>query len=344
MQGSLGTILVTGGAGYIGSHTSVALLQAGYHVVIFDNLSNSHREVLTRIEDITGKPVDFIIGDVRDANALKQCFNHFKIDAVIHFAGLKAVGESVENPLKYFDHNVHGTTQLLNAMQNANVKKIIFSSSATVYGEPRYLPFDEAHPLVPTNPYGHTKRHIEDMLATLDATNNHWQIGVLRYFNPVGAHPSGKIGEDPQGTPNNLMPYIAQVAIGQRNALNIWGNDYKTHDGTGVRDYIHVMDLANGHLKALAKLNTSHASFTVNLGTGKGASVLEVVNAFEKASNKKIPYVLKERRPGDIDAYYADATKAQQLLGWQAEFSLTDMCIDHWRWQQANPNGYATRK
>lgn len=340
MQTSLGTILVTGGAGYIGSHTCVALLEAGYHVVIYDNLSNSHREVLARIENITGKAIDFIIGDVRDAQALKQCFASHNITAVIHFAGLKAVGESVNNPLKYFDHNVHGTTQLLQAMQNAKVKKIIFSSSATVYGEPHYLPFDEGHPLAPTNPYGHTKRHIEDILSTLTAADSDWRVGILRYFNPVGAHPSGKIGEDPQGTPNNLMPYIAQVAIGQRKALNIWGNDYKTHDGTGVRDYIHVMDLAHGHLKALIQLQQSDTGFTVNLGTGKGASVLDVVKAFELASSQSIAYVFEARRPGDIDAYYADVTKAKELLDWQAQHSLNDMCVDHWRWQQANPNGY----
>ena len=337
---SLGTILVTGGAGYIGSHTCVALLQAGYEVVIYDNLSNSHQEVISRIEAITQKRPVLVVGDIRDQASLVKCMQTYPCNAVMHFAGLKAVGESVEEPLKYFDNNFTGSIRLLEAMQTANIKTIVFSSSATVYGDPVYLPFDEKHPLAPTNPYGQTKLFIEEMLKDLHATKPDWHIGILRYFNPAGAHESGLMGEDPQGIPNNLMPYIAQVAVGKRESLNIWGNDYATIDGTGVRDYIHVTDLALGHIKTLEHLAKQPKLLVANLGSGKGSSVLQVLTAFKEATKKDIPYVFKDRRAGDVAEFYADPTLANQLLDWKTTKTLDIMCADHWHWQQQNPQGY----
>ena len=337
---SLGTILVTGGAGYIGSHTCVALLQAGYEVVIYDNLSNSHQEVINRIQAITQKRPVLAVGDIRDQTNLVKCMKRYQCNAVIHFAGVKAVGESVEEPLKYFDNNFTGSLRLLEAMQTANIKTIVFSSSATVYGDPVYLPFDEKHPLAPTNPYGQTKLFIEEMLKDLHAAEPNWHIGILRYFNPVGAHESGLIGEDPQGVPDNLMPYIAQVAVGKRESLNIWGNDYATIDGTGVRDYIHVTDLALGHIKTLEHLEKQPNLLVANLGSGKGSSVLQVLTAFEKATEKDIPYVFKDRRAGDVAESYADPALANQLLDWKTTKTLDIMCADHWHWQQQNPQGY----
>lgn len=339
---SLGTILVTGGAGYIGSHTCVELLQAGYKVVIYDNLSNSHQEVINRIHTITQKRPVLVVGDIRDKASLVSCMETYQCNAVIHFAGLKAVGESVEAPLKYFDNNFTGSLRLLEAMQIANIKTIVFSSSATVYGNPVYLPFDEKHPLAPTNPYGQTKLFIEEMLKDVFSASPDWRIGILRYFNPVGAHSSGLIGEDPQGVPNNLMPYIAQVAVGKRKSLNIWGNDYATIDGTGVRDYIHVTDLAQGHIKALEYLGKQPRLFVANLGSGSGNSVLQVLTAFERATSKNIPYVFKDRRAGDISTSFADASIANQLLNWKTTKTLDAMCADHWLWQQQNPQGYAS--
>ena len=336
----LNKILVTGGAGYIGSHTCVELLQAGYEVVIYDNLCNSHAEVINRIEAITHKRPKLVIGDIRDQAALIQCMNEHQFDAVMHFAGLKAVGESVEQPLKYFDNNFTGSLKLLEAMKASNIKTIVFSSSATVYGDPVYLPFDEKHPLAPTNPYGQTKLFIEEMLKDLHAAEPDWHIGILRYFNPVGAHESGFIGEDPQGIPNNLMPYIAQVAVGKRESLNIWGNDYPTNDGTGVRDYIHVTDLALGHIKTLEHLAQKPKLLVANLGSGKGSSVLQVLAAFEAGAQKSIPYVFKDRRAGDVAEFYADPALANQLLNWKTTKTLDIMCQDHWHWQQKNPNGY----
>ena len=337
---SLGTILVTGGAGYIGSHTCVALLQAGYEVVIYDNFSNSHQEVINRIEAITQKRPVLVVGDIRDQASLVKCMQTYQCNDVMHFAGLKAVGVSVEEPLKYFDNNFTGSIRLLEAMQTANIKTIVFSSSATVYGDPVYLPFDEKHPLAPTNPYGQTKLFIEEMLKDLYATKPDWHIGILRYFNPVGAHESGLIGEDPQGIPNNLMPYIAQVAVGKRESLNIWGNDYATIDGTGVRDYIHVTDLALGHIKTLEHLAKHPNLLVANLGSGKGSSVLQVLTAFKKTTEKDIPYVFKGRRTGDVAESYADPALANQLLDWKTTKTLDIMCADHWHWQQQNPLGY----
>ena len=337
---SLGTILVTGGAGYIGSHTCVALLQAGYEVVIYDNLSNSHQEVINRIQAITQKRPVLVVGDIRDQASLVKCMQTYQCNAVMHFAGVKAVGESVEEPLKYFDNNFTGSLRLLEAMQTANIKTIVFSSSATVYGDPVYLPFDEKHPLAPTNPYGQTKLFIEEMLKDLHAAEPNWHIGILRYFNPVGAHESGLIGEDPQGVPDNLMPYIAQVAVGKRESLNIWGNDYATIDGTGVRDYIHVTDLALGHIKTLEHLAKQPNLLVANLGSGKGSSVLQVLTAFEKAAGKNIPYVFKDRRAGDVAEFYADPALVNQLLDWKTTKTLDIMCADHWHWQQKNPQGY----
>ena len=334
-------ILVTGGAGYIGSHTCVELLQAGYEVVIYDNLSNSHVEVINRIEAITQKRPKLVIGDIRDQASLIKCMHEHQCDAVMHFAGLKAVGESVAQPLKYFDNNFIGTLRLLEAMQASNIKTIVFSSSATVYGDPVYLPFDEQHPLAPTNPYGQTKLYIEEMLKDLFNASPDWHIGILRYFNPVGAHSSGLIGEDPQGVPNNLMPYIAQVAVGKRESLNIWGNDYPTIDGTGVRDYIHVTDLAQGHIKTLEHLAQQPRLFVANLGSGKGSSVLQVLAAFQQASGMNIPYAFKDRRAGDVAEFYADPTLANQLLNWKTTKTLDNMCMDHWNWQQKNSNGYS---
>jgi UDP-glucose 4-epimerase len=331
---------VTGGAGYIGSHTCVALLQAGYEVVIYDNFSNSHQEVINRIKAITQIRPVLVVGDIRDQASLVKCMQTYQCNAVIHFAGLKAVGESVEEPLKYFDNNFTGSIRLLEAMQCANIKTIVFSSSATVYGDPVYLPFDEKHPLAPTNPYGQTKLFIEEMLKDLYAAKPDWHIGILRYFNPVGAHESGLIGEDPQGIPNNLMPYIAQVAVGKRESLNIWGNDYATIDGTGVRDYIHVADLALGHIKTLEHLAKQPNLLIANLGSGKGSSVLQVLTAFKKTTEKDIPYVIKGRRTGDVAESYADPALANQLLDWKTTKTLDIMCADHWHWQQQNPLGY----
>ncbi|HZF69669.1 UDP-glucose 4-epimerase GalE [Sulfuricurvum sp.] len=330
-------IFVTGGAGYIGSHACIELLNAGYDVVVYDNLSNSSAEALRRVETITGKTVQLIVGDIRDevtmSTAMKGC------EGVIHFAGLKAVGESVAKPLEYYDNNVQGTLSLLRAMRNNGIKTIVFSSSATVYGNPERLPLSEDHPLRTTNPYGQTKLVIEEILRDLYRSDPSWYIIILRYFNPVGAHESGLIGEDPQGIPNNLMPFVTQVAIGRRDSLNIFGGDYPTHDGTGVRDYIHVVDLAEGHVKALQALTTPQCT-AVNLGTGTGYSVLDVVHAFIKASGQNIPYTLAPRRDGDIAACYADPSLAMSIIGWHAERSLETMCRDSWNFQSKNPKGY----
>jgi len=333
-------IFVTGGAGYIGSHTCVELLAAGYDVTVFDNLSNSQPEALNRVQRIAGKTLQFIQGDVRDAAALQAALQSSRPEAVIHFAGLKAVGESVAQPLRYYDNNVLGTLRLLEAMQAQGLKTLVFSSSATVYGDPQYLPLTEQHPLSTTNPYGQTKLVIEEMLRDLYRSDPSWRLGILRYFNPVGAHSSGLIGEDPQGTPNNLLPFVAQVAVGRREFLNVWGDDYNTPDGTGVRDYIHVVDLALGHLAALQQLGTETQCFAANLGTGVGYSVLDMVRAFEQASGKAVAYKISPRRPGDIASCYADPAYAKQLLGWQATRDLSEMCQDTWRWQHNNPNGY----
>jgi UDP-glucose 4-epimerase len=341
-------ILVTGGAGFIGSHTCVELLNAGFNVMVFDNFSNSHPESLVRVERITGKKLGLIRGDCRDRTAIGKALQESKASAVIHFAGLKAVGESVKHPLAYYDNNVAGTLQLLDAMANSDVKKLIFSSSATVYGVPQRLPLTEDHPLSVTNPYGRSKLIIEEMLRDLKHSDASWQIGILRYFNPVGAHASGLIGEDPRGIPSNLMPFVAQVAAGRREFLNVWGDDYSTVDGTGVRDYIHVVDLALGHLKALSVLAAAEECqglrkgriLTMNLGTGRGYSVLEVVAAFEKASGRKVPYRIAPRRIGDIASCYANSNLAHDLLDWKANLGLEEMCVDAWRWQNANPEGY----
>lgn len=332
-------IFVTGGAGYIGSHTCVELLAAGHEIVIFDNFSNSRHESLVRVERITGRKPILVEGDIRDQAAIEEALRQYRCEAVIHFAGLKAVGESVERPLAYYDCNVIGTHRLLSAMHNCGVRTLVFSSSATVYGEPQHLPLTEAHPLSATNPYGRSKLVIEDMLRDLYRSDASWRIAILRYFNPVGAHESGLIGEDPQGVPNNLMPFVAQVAVGRREFLNVWGNDYPTNDGTGVRDYIHVVDLAQGHLQALGKLDVPQC-MEINLGTGLGYSVLEVIKAFENASGQPIPYRLSGRRPGDVAACYADPTRAAQYLGWTARLDLAAMCRDHWNWQKRNPRGY----
>jgi UDP-glucose 4-epimerase len=332
-------ILVTGGAGYVGSHACVDLLNAGEQVVVFDNFCNSHPASLDRVQKICGKQLIVVEGDIRNQVAIERALNEYSCTAVLHFAGLKSVQDSVAQPLEYYDNNVIGSQRLLRAMQNAGVSKLIFSSSATVYGEPQFLPYTEQHPLKAVNPYGRTKLVIEDMLRDLYVSDPNWSIGILRYFNPVGAHESGLIGEDPKGVPNNLVPFVAQVAIGRRERLNIWGDDYDTPDGTGVRDYIHVMDLAAGHVAALRLLD-SPKCFAVNLGTGTGSSVLEVVKAFEKASGSPIPYDIKPRRPGDLDAYYAATAHASELLGWKATRTLEEMCADHWRWQSTNPDGY----
>lgn len=330
-------IFVTGGAGYIGTHTCVELLQNAHDVVVYDNLSNSSLEALRRVETITGKSLTFIKGDIRDESAMIEAMRG--CDAIIHFAGLKAVGESVAKPLEYYDNNVHGTLCLLRAMQKNNIKTLVFSSSATVYGDPERLPLDESHPLRTTNPYGQTKLVIEEILRDLYQSDPAWKIMILRYFNPVGAHASGLIGEDPQGVPNNLMPFVAQVAVGRRDTLNIFGGDYPTHDGTGVRDYIHVVDLAHGHLKALESLTISQCS-AINLGTGTGYSVLDVVNAFSRASGKDIPYTIAPRRDGDIAACYANPASAAQIIGWSAHRNLDQMCQDAWNFQSKNPKGY----
>ena len=336
-------ILVTGGAGYIGSHTCVELLQAGHDVTVFDNFSNSHPESLERVRRITGKRLTLIRGDIRDQPALVTALRESGARSVIHFAGLKAVGESVQQPLAYYDNNVVGSLRLLEAMRTCAVKTLVFSSSATVYGDPQRLPLTEDHPLSATNPYGQTKLTVEHMLRDLQRSDPSWRIGILRYFNPVGAHASGQIGEDPHGTPNNLMPFVAQVAVGLRPHLNVFGDDYPTTDGTGVRDYIHVVDLAVGHLKALdalARWNQPSECLTVNLGTGTGYSVLDIVRAFEQASGKQVAYKVAPRRPGDVAACYADPGKAAALLNWRAQRCLADMCADAWRWQSCNPQGY----
>jgi UDP-glucose 4-epimerase len=334
------TILVTGASGFIGSHTCVELLQSGFNVVALDNLCNSSRKALDRVGQITGKTLALQEADIRDRAALDALLAAQPIDAVIHFAGLKAVGESVEKPLLYFDNNVGGTINLLEALAAANVKNFVFSSSATVYGDPEVLPLVETARLSVTNPYGRSKLMVEQILGDLEMADASWRIGVLRYFNPVGAHDSGLIGEDPRGIPNNLMPFIAQVAVGRRERLSVFGNDYPTPDGTGVRDYIHVVDLAKGHVAALNRLFAHDGGFTVNLGTGQGYSVLETIKAFEQASGRPVPYQIVPRRPGDIASCYASPVKAKELLGWQAEKGMREMCEDHWRWQKGNPEGF----
>lgn len=336
-----GTILVTGGAGYIGSHTAVELLTSGYDVVVVDNLVNSKREAVARVERITGRAVTFYEIDARDAAALARVFEAHKIDAAIHFAALKAVGESVAKPIEYYGNNLDSLLVLLDTMRAHNVKRIVFSSSATVYGVPERSPIDESFPLSATNPYGQTKLIAEQVLRDVERSDASWRIATLRYFNPVGAHESGLIGEDPAGVPNNLMPYVAQVAVGKLERLRVFGNDYDTPDGTGVRDYIHVVDLARGHLAALDALVARDASFVVNLGTGRGYSVLEVVRAFEAASGRPIPYEIVARRPGDVASCFASTDAARALLGWEAQYSIERMCADHWRWQSMNPTGFA---
>jgi UDP-glucose 4-epimerase len=339
-------VLVTGGAGYIGSHTDVLLLEAGFDVVVLDNLCNSHPEVFNRIETITGKRPVFVEGDVRDTAVLEQVFTDYAIDAVIHFAGLKAVGESVAKPVMYYQNNVAGSINLFDVMAKHGCKRLVFSSSATVYGDPASVPIREDFPLSATNPYGQSKLMIENILRDIAVADPEWQISILRYFNPVGAHVSGLIGEDPNGMPNNLMPFVAQVAIGRLDKLNVFGGDYPTIDGTGVRDYIHVVDLAAGHLKAMAALSVvdesgaAHGCQAYNLGTGNGYSVLQVVKAFAQASGRNVPYHIAERRAGDIAACYADPAHSAKALGWTAEFDLARMVTDHWRWQSTNPNGY----
>lgn len=333
-------ILVTGGAGYIGSHTCVQLLNAGYGVTVVDNLSNSCEEALKRVEKITGKTLKFYEIDMVDKERFEEVFRENKFDAAIHFAGLKAVGESVAKPLAYYHNNLFSTINLCELMSKYNVKKLVFSSSATVYGKPQSVPIREDFPLSCTNPYGRTKLMIEEILRDLAVADSEWDIALLRYFNPVGAHESGMIGEDPQGIPNNLMPYISQVAVGKRDYVHVFGNDYETPDGTGVRDYIHVVDLADGHLRALEKIEKHVGVVTYNLGTGQGYSVLDMIKAFGKACGKELDYKIEARRPGDIDACYADPQKAREEIGFVAKKTLEDMCADTWRWQQQNPNGY----
>ncbi len=336
----LQNILVTGGAGYIGSHTCLELQNAGYQVIVVDNLCNSSITSLERVQELTGRKLTFIQADLRDKSALQQVFSEHAIDAVIHFAGLKAVGESVSMPIDYYQNNVGGSINLLEAMHGAGVSNIVFSSSATVYGDPASLPITEDFPLSATNPYGRSKLMVEEMLGDVFVSDANWNVALLRYFNPVGAHSSGRIGEDPGDIPNNLMPYISQVAVGKLKQLSVFGGDYSTRDGTGVRDYIHVVDLALGHIKALEKLATNPGLVTYNLGTGQGYSVIEMARAFEQASGKPVPYQVVERRPGDIAACYADPGLAQRELGWQAERGLQQMCEDTWRWQSGNPEGY----
>lgn len=334
------TVLVTGASGYIGSHTCVELIDAGFDIVALDNLSNSAPEALRRVERLTGANITFYEADVRDRAALDALLKQEQITACIHFAGLKAVGESVAEPLKYFDNNVGGTVTLLQALGAAGIKRFLFSSSATVYGDPKTVPIPEEAPLQATNPYGRSKLIVEHILTDLAKSDPSWAIGILRYFNPAGAHPSGMIGEDPRGIPNNLMPFISQVAVGRRDKLSVFGGDYPTPDGTGVRDYIHVVDLARGHVAALESVRRSDKCMTVNLGTGQGYSVLEMVHAFEAACGRDLPYQIVDRRPGDIASCYANPSLAYEALGWRAEKGLEDMCADHWRWQHSNPNGY----
>ena len=334
-------ILVTGGAGFIGSHTVVELQEAGYDVVVMDNLSNSSEKSLERVQKITGKAVPFYKADILDREALEQIFSEQEIGAVIHFAGLKAVGESVEKPWEYYENNIAGTLTLVDVMRKHNVKNIIFSSSATVYGNPAFIPITEECPKGQcTNPYGWTKSMLEQILSDIQKADPEWNVILLRYFNPIGAHKSGTIGENPNGIPNNLMPYITQVAVGKRQELGVFGNDYNTHDGTGVRDYIHVVDLAQGHVKALKKIEENAGLKIYNLGTGVGYSVLDVVKNFEEATGVKIPYSIKPRRAGDIDSCYADASLAKEELGWEAKYGIREMCEDSWRWQKNNQNGY----
>jgi len=334
------SVLVTGGAGYIGSHTCVEMLEAGYDVVVVDNLDNSSKESLNRVKQITGKSVKFYENDVCDKDALRKIFKENKIEAVIHFAGLKAVGESCKLPIKYYRNNIDSTLSLVEVMNEFGVKKIVFSSSATVYGTIKEMPLVEGMPTGAINPYGKTKLYIENILSDLYAADNEWSVALLRYFNPIGAHKSGTIGEDPKGIPNNLMPYISQVAIGKLKELHVFGDDYNTVDGTGVRDYIHVVDLAKGHVKAVDYVLENTGCEAINLGTGNGTSVLELRNAFVEATGVEIPFVIDPRRPGDTDEVYANAEKAKKLLGWTAKLGVKEMCEDTWRWQSANPNGY----
>ena len=334
-------ILVTGGAGFIGSHTVVELQNAGYEVVVVDNLSNSSEKSLDRVKEITGKEVKFYKADILDGAALETIFEHHSIDACIHFAGLKAVGESVAKPWEYYNNNITGTLNLIDVMRKHHCKNLIFSSSATVYGDPVEIPITENCPKGQcTNPYGWTKSMLEQILMDIQKADNEWNIVILRYFNPIGAHKSGRIGENPNGIPNNLLPYVTQVAVGKLPQLGVFGNDYDTHDGTGVRDYIHVVDLALGHVKALKKIEEKAGLSLYNLGTGTGYSVLDIVKNFEAANDLKIPYVIKERRPGDIATCYADAKKAEEELGWKAQYGIKEMCEDAWRWQKNNPNGF----
>ena len=334
-------ILVTGGAGYIGSHTVVELQNSGYDVIVCDNLSNSSRTSLERVKMITGKDVPFYLADIRDRDALNDIFEKEQIDSVIHFAGLKAVGESVAKPWEYYDNNITGTLTLIDVMRKHNVKNIIFSSSATVYGIPEYSPITEDFPKGQCmHPYGWTKSMLEQILSDMHTSDPSWNVVILRYFNPIGAHKSGLIGEDPSGIPNNLMPYVTQVAVGKRPELGVFGNDYNTHDGTGVRDYIHVVDLAVGHVKALRMIDENAGLKIYNLGTGTGYSVLDIVHNFEDATGVPVPYSIKPRRPGDIDIYYASPKKARDELGWEAQYGVKEMCEDSWRWQKMNPNGY----
>ena len=333
-------ILVTGGAGYIGSHTVILLIEAGYEVIIFDNFCNASRESIYRVEKIVNQEIDLIEGDIRNRDDLRNVFENYNIEAVIHFAGLKAVGESVQKPLKYYDNNVNGSAILFEIMAENNCKSIIFSSSATVYGDPHTTPILEKFPVSATNPYGRSKLMVEEILRDVYVADNEWKIVLLRYFNPVGAHKSGTIGEDPNGVPNNLMPFIAQVAVGKREYLSIFGDDYNTVDGTGVRDYIHVVDLAHGHLNALDRIKSFNEVMTINLGTGNGYSVLEMIQAFEKASAKKVPYKIAPRRAGDIATCFADPSYAKEVLNWEAQKGIDEMCEDIWHWQSRNPDGY----
>ena len=333
-------ILTTGGAGYIGSHTCIELMNAGYDVVVVDNLDNSSEKSLERVENIVGKKVKFYKEDVRDKDALRKIFTENNIEAVIHFAGLKAVGESVQKPIEYYNNNLISTISLLEVMREFDCKRLVFSSSATVYGAATEVPLTEDMPLGATNPYGRTKYFIEEILRDVYVSDDSWSIVLLRYFNPIGAHISGTIGEDPKGIPNNLMPYIAQVAVGRLEKLHVFGDDYPTPDGTGVRDYIHVVDLAGGHVKAVGWTGENKGCEAINLGTGNGISVLELRDAFQKASGADVPYVVDPRRPGDLAEVYADASKAEKLLGWKAVKNVDDMCQDSWRWQKNNPNGY----
>lgn len=340
MAGKMTRVLVTGGAGYIGSHTCVELVSRGYEPVIVDNFVNSSPTAIDRVGQLTNSRIDWYEADVRDTARIAEILTKHECEAAIHFAGLKAVGESTEKPLEYYSANVMGTHSLITAMQQAGTRQIVFSSSATVYGEPEFLPYTESHRLRPTNPYGNTKLAAEMLLNDVAGSGAVTDIAILRYFNPIGAHPSGMIGEDPNDIPNNLMPYVAQVAVGRRPYLNVWGNDYDTADGTGVRDYLHVVDLARAHVLALDRFKHTHGPFTVNLGTGQGSSVLDVVRGFEVACGKSIPMKIAPRRAGDIAAFWADPSLAQELLGWKAELTLDDMCRDQWAWQSGNPNGY----